>query len=1099
MDSSKYIQFFENLTSPNKEIRQQAEKDLEQIKQLKIEQSFPIFQAGISSEEPKISQLASLMMKKVYFENKDIRSNLTNEQILNIKNFLKSQISFNSNKNWKTLQRIGDNLAYLYQLSDMKESFSEILFWFNSNEPLARKFSIYIIEFLSDLSFFKSDLVQSNLNDFKNMFIKGLNDNDIQVKVSSIKSFCGFLKNLNDDKLLEEFSELIENLLNCTLSILGNDEFSDKEILESLNNLTDFYPKFWKSKIEILIEVTVKISKEKKLSNNTRSSSLELIYSLSKIMPSKIRKSNNFINLFIPELFELIKEIDNENDINKWEKIIKEDENDLEDMFYNVKSGFERLSLNLGGKYFMETINKYIKQYLLSENWIEIHSAFMILASICEGCKEVFKDNLTELLDYISKSLINQNPRVKYSSLIFFENLIRQTSPELQRKFSNNILPGLAILLSDNEKSLKVKSQACSVLVEFLRGLLTENEQMENLEILKPYSNDLIKLLSGLFEQSLSLNYPPLQQNSLDCISLLANILEKDFEPYYQKIMPGLKKLFYNLNPENESQKELKSHCIETISYLFSSISDDNKEYMNDLKEMSEVFAKYLNNLQEDDPQLNAILNSFIHISLAMGDEFIPILDFLFPYLEKYIKNDIGLKIEDADVEEYIPDSNEENNKVGSIVVNFGTNNKKLSLNTFVLQNKINACEILNEICLNLRKSFFPYTERFLNLTKTLLKFSYSRKLRKIAIKSIYSCMDSCDNEEQKGKILSYVEKDIIGVFEFNIQSKYFREIKSYLKRFSDFCSLIEDKKYFPNDFVNKLYVILGNVVKLTQEKTKDILSLSNDDDYDENDADDQKADINKLVEINRRVMELSGILFKIFGEEITDLVKKNLGDFFLFSWKEGINYYECQNNKIPFEQYILTSICFFCDLMEYSDINTFNSFYDIFLQLSDKSKINEDCLQNIIYGYGIICKRMDKNLFKEKYKNNILLFINNTFERPRNDGNENTYDTCINALGRYIFYQGENNNDDINLSSKFINLLPLKFDKEIFKRTCKEFFEKILNNHPLIMNDVNLPLVKNAVARIIDFNKKENCLDNLITDLVMVTYSLNINNINKE
>ena len=307
MDSSKYIQFFENLKSPNKEIRQQAEKDLEQIKKLKIEQSFPIFQAGISSEEQNISQLSSLMMKKVYFENKDIRSNLTNEQILNIKNFLKSQISFNSNKNWKTLQRIGDNLAYLYQLSDMKESFSEILFWFNSNEPLARKFSIYIIEFLSDLSFFKCDLVKSNLNDFKNMFIKGLNDNDIQVKVSSLKSFCSFLKNLNDDILIEEFSELIENLLSCTLSILGNDEFSDKEILESLNNLTDFYPKFWKSKIEILIEVIVKISKEKKLSNNTRTSSLELIYSLSQRMPSKIRKSNNFINLFIPELFELIK------------------------------------------------------------------------------------------------------------------------------------------------------------------------------------------------------------------------------------------------------------------------------------------------------------------------------------------------------------------------------------------------------------------------------------------------------------------------------------------------------------------------------------------------------------------------------------------------------------------------------------------------------------------------------------------------------------------------------------------------------------------------------------------------------------------------
>ena len=271
MDSSKYIQFFQNLKSPNKEIRQQAEKDLEQIKQLKIEQSFPIFQAGISSEDQSISQLSCLMMKKVYFDNKDIKVNLTNEQILNIKNFLKSQISFNQNKNWKTLQRIGDNLAHLYQLSDMKESFSEILSWFNSSEPLARKFSIYIIEFLSDLLFFKSDLVKNNLNDFKNMFNKGLNDNDIQVKVSSLKSFCGFLKNLKDDKLIEEFSDSIENLLNCVLSILGNDEFSDKEILESLNNLTDFYPKFWKSKIDILIELIVKISKEKKLSNNTRS------------------------------------------------------------------------------------------------------------------------------------------------------------------------------------------------------------------------------------------------------------------------------------------------------------------------------------------------------------------------------------------------------------------------------------------------------------------------------------------------------------------------------------------------------------------------------------------------------------------------------------------------------------------------------------------------------------------------------------------------------------------------------------------------------------------------------------------------------------
>ena len=1098
MDSSKYINFFENLKSPNKEIRQQAEKDLEKMKQLPIEQSFPIFQTGISSNDENISQLSSLMFKKVYLENKNIMSNLTVEQILQMKNFLKSQITFNQNKSWKTLQRIADNLSHLYQLSDMKESFSEILSWFNNNEPLARKFAIYIIEVLSDLLVFKNDLVKSNLNDFKSMFNKGLNDNDIQVKVSSIISLTQFIINLNDDSLIEEFSQLIDTLLISVFSVIGKNENLDKEILDSLNYLTDKHPKFWKSKIEVLIELVVKIAKEKILLNTIRSSSLELIYSLTKNMPSKIRKSNNFKNLLIPELFELIKEIENIKDINTWEKILIDDENDLDDMFYSVKSGFERLSIDLGGKFFMEIISPYIKNYLSSENWIDIYSAFMILASISEGCKEVYKENLVELLDYISKALTNSNQIVKYSALVFFENFIRETSPIIQKQYTNNILPGLAILLSENEKSLKVKNQACSVLVEFLSGLISKNkESIENSNIIEPYSKDLILLISNLFEQSLSLNYSPLQKSTLDCISLIANTI--DFSNFYDTIMPGLKKLYYNIQPKNEKEKELKSKCIETISYIFSSINNDYEKYTNDLKEISESFVKNLDQLSEEDPQLNAILSSFNQISLTMGEQFLPILDYLFPYLEKYIKEDIQLKIEDADIGELIPNDNN-NNKIGSVVVNLGTNNTKLSLDTFALQNKITAFEVLNDICINLGNDFFPYTERFLNLSKQLLKFPYSRKLRKTAVKSVYSCINSCHNDDERSKILKFVEDDIIGVFEYNIKNKFFREIKNYLKRFCEFCPLFENKNYIPENFIIKIYEILGNVVKLTQEKTKDILSLTNNEDgfYDENDAGDQKADIDKLVEINRRVMELSGILFGLFGENLTEKVKQNLGEFFLLSWEEGIKNSQINNEKIPFEQYILTSICFFCDYMEYSDINTFNSFYDKFIELSKKSNINEDCLQNIISGYGIICKRMENNLFNEKYKDKLISFIKETFKRPLYNITENTYDSCISALGKYIFYKCENNNENINSASEFIKLIPLKYDKDENTKICNEFMEQIINNNPLILNDVNHPLAKEAILRIIEKRKEDGfegiSIDKLI--IVSILFQINAENI---
>ena len=134
----------------------------------------------------------------------------------------------------------------------------------------------------------------------------------------------------------------------------------------------------------MLIEVICKIGSDKSIKSTMRSSSLELIYSLSKKIPAILRKSNNFLNMFIPMMFQLLLEIDNENSLPQWEKMVEEDESDLENMFYIIKSGFERLSLDLGGKFFMDTVVKYVQKFLQSENWIEIHGGFFVLSCIAE-------------------------------------------------------------------------------------------------------------------------------------------------------------------------------------------------------------------------------------------------------------------------------------------------------------------------------------------------------------------------------------------------------------------------------------------------------------------------------------------------------------------------------------------------------------------------------------------------------------------------------------------------------------------------------------------------------------------------------------------
>lgn len=1096
MDSSKYITFFENLMSSNKEIRETAEKDLEQIKQLPIDQSLPIFKEGMSSQNKNVSQLSTLMFQKVYLDRAEVKANLTNEQIEMMKNILKSYINFNENKEWKTFQRIADALARLYQISDMKTNFTEIITWFNMPDPIARQFGIYIIEVLCDLEALTDDVITGSIEDFKQMFSKGIQDNDGKVKVSSFKATTQFLINLKDEKNVLQFSSLIEIILQNLAPLIQQGEDS---VLESLNYLTDTHPKFWKEKIEMLIEVICKIGSDKSIKSTMRSSSLELIYSLSKKIPAILRKSNNFLNMFIPMMFQLLLEIDNENSLPQWEKMVEEDESDLENMFYIIKSGFERLSLDLGGKFFMDTVVKYVQKFLQSENWIEIHGGFFVLSCIAEGCSKVFKEHLLEIMNYISKGLVNTHPRVRYAALVAFSSFLKETAPEPQKQYTNNILTGLAILMSEKESSFRVKTQACKVLFDFLRGLLVKNKsQEENSHVIEPYSAELVQLLSVLFEDSLKLSYPPLQEASLNNISLLANILGKDFSPYYEKIMPGLKKLYYSLSPQTPEQKTLKSQCIETIAYLFSSVSEESSKYMGDLKEMAEALTKNLAGLPEEDPQVPSILNAFSQISLAMEKEFVHFLEYLFPYLSKYIQADIGLVVEDADVQEYIPEEEKdekEKAKTGSIIVNVGTNSKKLSLQTFALQNKITSFIILNDICLNMGTSFFPFTEKFLLLSKSLLQFPYSRKLRKTAIKSVYSCMNACRTDEERGKILQFVQKDILGIFNYNVTCSFYKDIKTYLNTFVDFCSLIHDKTIFKEEFIVELYKVLNALVKNVQEKTHQILTITkvDDDCYDENDEDDQKADIEKLNEINRLVMELSGIIYKLMGQELTPIIKSSLFDFFLHSWEEALA--QIPNSKISsiYDQPILSAICFFGDYLEFSTEADYNAFVDKFFDLSQKSKLNEDLLQSIVFCYGVICERTNKETFNTKYKDVILGLIINIIQREKNDANELTFDNAIGAMGKYIYFQSENNATGIGMASQFIQLLPLKADLDEGKNVCKLFFNKIGENHPFLINDTNTPLIKEAVKRIITLNKKEHFLDEEIESLIVTALTFGI------
>ena len=67
--TSNAVKLFENVMSPQKEVREQAEKDLNQLKTLPVSQSLPVFAEGMSSATENVFQLSTLLFKKTYCDD----------------------------------------------------------------------------------------------------------------------------------------------------------------------------------------------------------------------------------------------------------------------------------------------------------------------------------------------------------------------------------------------------------------------------------------------------------------------------------------------------------------------------------------------------------------------------------------------------------------------------------------------------------------------------------------------------------------------------------------------------------------------------------------------------------------------------------------------------------------------------------------------------------------------------------------------------------------------------------------------------------------------------------------------------------------------
>jgi hypothetical protein len=98
--------------------------------------------------------------------------------------------------------------------------------------------------------------------------------------------------------------------------------------------------------------------------------------------------------------------------------------------------------------------------------------------------------------------------------------------------------------------------------------------------------------------------------------------------------------------------------------------------------------------------------------------------------------------------------------------------------------------------------------------------------------------------------------------------------------------------------------------------------------------------------------------------------------------------------------------------------------------------------------------------------------------EREVNEDNGKTYDNAVSAFAKYLIYQGENNENCLNMAKQIIKTLPLKNDLDECKVLCGEIFEQIKKNNPLFVNEANMEELKQTIIDIKKLNDEKKFLE---------------------
>ena len=668
---------------------------------------------------------------------------------------------------------------------------------------------MYLIEIICEFAFNDDAMLLENSTVLEQIFQRGLEDEDNEVRVASFKTLTIFLSSINDESLVKKFESVLAILLTKCIEAIKYDQESGKVALESLNDLIEIHPKFIKPIMPDLLRIFGEIMETEQLNSKLRITAMHGVLQLCMNHEAQIRKNEFFKSRMVGVYMKMLSE--NEKiSAEEWAIELNTEIISKDDVSMATEEHLCQILLYLGVKFMLPLFIGSITAALSSPKSNEQHAGLTAMAVLTEGCHDIFKNELPNILALITPLVETPNPRVLNDVIVVFGYLCDEFCPDIQTTYSTLVLNLIVKCLRHPMPKLQMNGVKC--IQNYCSRL---DEHKEQAATITPFMEQILFEISKIFEWGITSNNFDMMCAVLNTLSTLASI--SSFEKYYGSFMPGLKKLTSMVGGDSQQQSIVRNLTVECIGYLLTSIKDNQVMFASECQAIMESLLAMEDTLDVDDSLHSAMFKVYAQVAGCLKQNFV----YASRIIDRVIHG-ITAKVDYkmVDETETIPEGRQQS-KFIKLKVDLKLNGgvKNLILNTDTLERKIEGTNLLVALAENMGPSFGPFVEKSMDAVVNHLSFKHSKHIRhnmQVMVKLMASC---CQTTEQKlfvlGRTMPGLLSELVAVLKLQ-QDEDIGLILEIVASVMPFCT---------EQMLTNLPQLLNSALAVTKQMVKEIES----------------------------------------------------------------------------------------------------------------------------------------------------------------------------------------------------------------------------------------------------------------------------------